>query len=217
MDGFAQADAVRSILSQEERYAQQRSRTYYNIRANLLQSQIKNRPNASRGTTDRRKTYLHMRCHLLKDKLSSSAAETAIAMVQSFDREGVGLPISRSSTSDSLESVTLDRNSRSTSKDSLQPLRAYGEAPYLFQPPFLLSQHAKAVTVLRWAHDSKDYLAWGCADGFVSVCPQTRDAFPQIYTLKGHQLGINDLCFSQSNDLLVSGANSLLHSSCCCH
>ena len=208
MEAFSRDDAVRAIMSLEERHAQQRSRSYYQIRRHLLQSQIKNRPEASRGTSDRRKVYLQMRHHILTEKLGISAAEAAMQMIRAFERDPAhGLPLSRSS-SDSLESVSLTsgRMSRATSRDSLPPLRAYGEMPYLFQPPHLLMQHSKAISVLRWAHDSKDFLAWGTADGCISMCPQvSRETSPQIYTLKGHQLGINDLAFSQSNDLLISG------------
>lgn len=208
MDAFARDDGVRATLSLEERYAQQRTHQYYALRRHLLQQQFKNKPEASRGATDRRQTYLQIRCHLLKEKLGVSAAEAAMQMIRAFDRDPSHGGIPRSSTSDSLESVTLtasDQMSGNTSRDSFPALRSYGEAPYLFQPPTLLIQHSKAICVLRWAHESKDFLAWGTADGCVSMCPQTRDVSPQVFTLKGHQLAINDLTFSLSNDLLVSG------------
>lgn len=209
MEAFSRDDAVRAIMSLEERHAQQRSKSYYQVRRHLLQAQIKNRPEASRGTTDRRKVYLQMRHHLLAEKLGITAAEAAMQMVRAYERDPAhGMARSRSS-SDSLESVSLSGHmSRATSRDSLASLRSHGEAPYLFQPPQLLIQHSKAICVLRWAHDSKDFLAWGTADGCISMCPQaSRESAPQIYTLKGHQLAINDLSFSLSNDLLISGTS----------
>ena len=70
----------------------------------------------------------------------------------------------------------------------------------------IFAEQRSAVNVLQFANETKDLLAFGCADNTISVC--TVVSHPAVVaTLKGHVGQITDLDWSISNDFLLSASH----------
>eukprot|EP01135_Chromosphaera_perkinsii_P005559 Nk52_evm108s352 gene=Nk52_evmTU108s352 len=69
----------------------------------------------------------------------------------------------------------------------------------------IFDQHSGkgAVTVVRFANESKTLLACGSMDGSISICRARKD--PKVLcTFTGHSLGVNDLVWTLNNSHLIS-------------
>lgn len=70
----------------------------------------------------------------------------------------------------------------------------------------IFAEQRSAVNVIQFANETKDLLAFGCADNTISVC--TVVSHPAVVaTLKGHVGQITDLDWSISNDFLLSASH----------
>lgn len=70
----------------------------------------------------------------------------------------------------------------------------------------IFAEQRSAVNVIQFANETKDLLAFGCADNTISVC--TVVSHPAVVaTLKGHVGQITDLDWSITNDFLLSASH----------
>ena len=94
----------------------------------------------------------------------------------------------------------MDGHSRSRKKTNNAELFAFAGMHHIF------AEQRSAVNVLCFANETKDLLAFGCADNTISVCTVvSRPAV--VATLKGHVGQVTDLDWSIANDYLLSASH----------
>ncbi|KAK8706641.1 hypothetical protein V6N13_050196 [Hibiscus sabdariffa] len=104
----------------------------------------------------------------------------------------------------------LDSNHRtsfsSRMSDSDRPRGQGAEPAYSFVGMHRIFDQCKAaVTVLKFGHMSSDLLAYGAADGTLTVCTVS-DPPSVIHQLKGHSKDITDFDFSSNNQYIASSS-----------
>ncbi|XP_071797828.1 WD repeat-containing protein 13-like isoform X2 [Asterias amurensis] len=70
----------------------------------------------------------------------------------------------------------------------------------------IFDQHRQAVTSVQFANEDKSRMACSSLDGTVSICQVLPSPATVVCTLKGHESGVTDFCWSQSNDQILSSS-----------
>ncbi|KAL4308270.1 hypothetical protein GQ457_01G000620 [Hibiscus cannabinus] len=114
------------------------------------------------------------------------------------------------SSSKDLRSGALPSNHRtsfsSSMGDSDRPRGQGTEPAYSFVGMHCIFDQCKAaVTVLKFGHTSSDLLAYGAADGTLTVCTVS-DPPSVIHQLKGHSKDVTDFDFSSNNQYIASSS-----------
>ncbi|KAK8622272.1 hypothetical protein V6N13_117195 [Hibiscus sabdariffa] len=114
------------------------------------------------------------------------------------------------SSSKDLRSGALPSNHRtsfsSSMGDSDRPRGQGAEPAYSFVGMHCIFDQCKAaVTVLKFGHTSSDLLAYGAADGTLTVCTVS-DPPSVIHQLKGHSKDVTDFDFSSNNQYIASSS-----------
>lgn len=176
---------------------------------------VRNKPGIASGErpekvrADRRNMYLNFRIQQLEKKFSITMYDEGDEAA--FQREyGSVSPVSSSSsTLGSMSSVVHSNSSSrmSSPRPSLSLLRAptLSERFAFAGMHHIFGEQTDAVTVVKFANDTKDLLGFGTSDGVIKIC--TIVSMPQVVAvLKGHLGAITDLDWGITNEFILSSS-----------
>lgn len=156
-----------------------------------------------KARADRRNMYLNFRIHQLEKKFSVTMYDEGDEAA--FQRDHGAESSSTGSVSGSFCSTPSSR--ASSPRPSLSLLRAptLSERFAFAGMHHIFGEQTEAVTVVKFANDTKDLLAFGMRDGAIKVC--TVVSLPQVVAvLKGHLGAVTDLDWGITNESILSSS-----------
>ena len=165
--------------------------------------------NVEKARADRRNMYLNFRIQQLEKKFSITMYDEGDEAA--FQRD-YGNNYGGSSSSSSSSGSGSGMHSNSSSKmSSPRPSLSLLRAPTLSERFAFAGMHhifgeqTDAVTVVKFANDTKDLLGFGMSDGVIKIC--TIVSMPQVVAvLKGHLGAITDLDWGITNEFILSSS-----------
>ena len=165
--------------------------------------------NPEKARVDRRNMYLNFRIQQLEKKFSVTMYDEGDeAAFQRDYGNNFGGGSSSSSSSGSGPGMHSNSSSRMSSpRPSLSLLRAptLSERFAFAGMHHIFGEQTDAVTVVKFANDTKDLLAFGMSDGVIKIC--TIVSMPQVVAvLKGHLGAITGLDWGITNEAIISSS-----------